>query len=97
MRQGCPLSSLFNLLMADLEEMGKMRWDGVMIEEERVYMLADDLVILIENEGEMKSMMERLEEYLDQKRLVLNKGKTKIMRFRKRERRISRVEWRWKE
>lgn len=44
MRQGCPLSSLlFNLLMADLEEMGKMRW--VMIEEERVYMLADDLVI----------------------------------------------------
>lgn len=36
-----------------------------MIEEERVYMLADDLVILVENEREMKSMMERLEEYLD--------------------------------
>lgn len=98
MRQGCPLSSLlFNLLMADLEEMGKMRWGGVMIEEERVYMLADDLVILVENEGEMKSMMERLEEYLDRKRLMLNKGKTKIMRFRKKEERISRVEWRWKE
>lgn len=49
-RQGCPLSPLlFNLLVADLkEEMGKVKWGGIMIEEERVYILAyaDDMVLL---------------------------------------------------
>lgn len=44
---------------------------------------ADDVVLMAEYEGEMRSMLERLEEYLDRKGLVLNVQKMKVMRFRK--------------
>lgn len=44
---------------------------------------ADDIVLLVENKKEMRSMMERLEWYLEKKELELNTEKTKIMRFRK--------------
>lgn len=43
----------------------------------------------------MRSMMERLANYLDEKRLTLNVNKTKIMRFRKGGGRWKKVEkWR---
>lgn len=42
----------------------------------------DDIVLLAEEEDEMRSMMGRLEGYLGRKGLELNTGKTKIMRFR---------------
>lgn len=78
-QQGCPLSPiLFNILVVDLEEeMGKIKWGGVKLEEGKVYSLAyaDDLVLLAEGKDEMKSMMERLERYLDRKRLELNASK----------------------
>jgi len=99
-RQGCPLSPLlFNLLLADLEEeMGKIKWGGIKIGERRVYTLsyADDMVLLAENEGEMRSMLERLERYLDRKGLELNAGKTKVLRFREGGGRLGKVKWRWK-
>jgi len=41
---------------------------------------ADDMVLLAEDEGSMRSMLER---YLDDKSLELNTEKTKILRFRK--------------
>ena len=41
--------------------------------------------MLAEEEDEMRSMIERLEGYLDKKGLELNIEKIKIMRFRKRE------------
>lgn len=65
--------------------------------EGKVYSLAyaDDLVLLAEGKDEMKSMMERLERYLDKKRLELNASKSKIMRFRKGGRRMEKREWRW--
>lgn len=44
---------------------------------------ADDVVLMAKREKEIKSMMEKLEGYLDRKRLVLNVGKTKVIRFRK--------------
>lgn len=44
--------------------------------------------MLAEKEEEMRSMMERLEGYLERKKLELNAGKIKIVRFRKGE-----VEW----
>lgn len=44
---------------------------------------ANDLVLMAEGEDELRSMMARFEEYLDGKRLELNMGKTRIMRFRK--------------
>lgn len=52
---------------------------------ERIYSLAyaDDVVLMAEKEEELRSMMERLEGYLERKTLELNPNKTKIMRFRK--------------
>lgn len=48
------------------EEMGKVKWGGVSIEEKKIYSLAyaDDVIILTDREEDMKSMIERLENYL---------------------------------
>jgi len=100
LRQGCPLSPiLFNILIADLEEeMGKVRWGGVNLGGRKLYSLAyaDDLVLMADKEEEMRSMIERLDKYLEGKGLELNVGKTKIIRFRKGGGRRKRKEWRWK-
>lgn len=84
-RQGCPMSpQLFNILIADMEEeMGKVKWGGMSIEGKRIYSLAyaDDIVILADKEEDMKSMIKKLENYLDKKGLELNVSKTKVMRF----------------
>lgn len=58
-------------------------------------MYADDIVMIAENEEEMRSMIEKLEGYLDRKKLELNTDKTKILSFRKGGRTRKRV-WRWK-
>lgn len=64
----------------------------------KVYTLAyaDDLVLLVENEDEMRSAMESLKGYLRRKGVELNPRKSKILRFRKREERIGKGLWRWK-
>ncbi|KMQ91217.1 hypothetical protein RF55_8945 [Lasius niger] len=54
------------------------------------------MVLLSEGEDEMRSMIERLEAYLDRKRLELNPSKSKIMRFRKGGGRVGKRTWRWK-
>lgn len=56
---------------------------------------ADNVVLLAEEKGRMKSMIERLERYLDKKWLTLNM-KTKVMRFRKGRKRMKKIDWRWK-
>lgn len=61
-----------------------------------ILMYADDIVLLTEDEGSIKSMLGRFEEYLDRKDLELNAGKTKVMRFRKGGGRMSRTKWWWK-
>jgi len=99
-RQECPLSPmLFNLLIVDLEEeMRKIRWGGVRLGAERVYSLAyaDDVVLLAEDQESMKSIMERMEIYLDKKNLELNVGKTKVVRFREGKGRMSKMDWWWR-
>lgn len=41
------------------------------------------MALRAKNEDEMRSMIERLERYLEKKGLVLNTEKTEIMRFRR--------------
>lgn len=97
-RQGCPLSPLlFNLMIADIEEKtGRVKWGGVRLSKEKVYTLAyaDDMVLMAEGEDEMRSLIERLEECLDKKRLELNPNKTTTMRFKQEGGRIGRKVWR---
>ena len=86
-------------MTADLEEeLRKGRWRGVKIREKRVCSLAyaDDVVVLAEREDEMESMMRRLERYFEEKKLQVNAGKTKMMRFRKGDGRYKEGEWRWR-
>lgn len=54
------------------------------IGEESIYTLAyaDNVVLLVKEEDEMRSMIGRLKEYIDRKGLELNVGKTKIMKFK---------------
>lgn len=79
-RQGCPINFLlFSILLADIkEEMRKVKWGGIRLGEERIYSLlyADDLALMAENEGEMRSLIERLEKSLEKKKLELNIRKT---------------------
>lgn len=44
----------------------------------------------------MKSMLERLEGYIDRKGLEINVEKTKIVRFNRGRGRRKRIRWRWK-
>lgn len=69
---------------------GEARWG-------RVYTLAyaDDMVLVAEGENEMRSMVGRLERYLEEKKLELNVGKTKAMRFRRGGGRWDKRVWRW--
>ncbi|XP_067212233.1 golgin subfamily A member 6-like protein 6 [Linepithema humile] len=80
------------------KEMGQVKWGGVKLRGRKVYSLAyaDDMVLIAEEEEEMKGMMEKLERYLDRKNLELNTEKTKIMRFRKGGGRWKKKVWRWK-
>lgn len=53
---------LFNILLADMEEeMGKVKKGGIRLGGEKVYILAyaNDVVLPAEEEGEMRSMIER--------------------------------------
>lgn len=99
-RQGCPVSPLlFNILIADMkEEMGKVKWGGESVGGQKMYTLAyaDDVVLLVEDEEGMRSMMERLERYLERKGVQLNTNKSKIMRFMRGGGRIGKRVWRWK-
>lgn len=55
------------------------------MKRKKVYSLsyADDVVLMAEEEDELRSMLEKLEGYLDKKGLVINIGKTKVMRCRR--------------
>lgn len=66
---------LFNMVTADLEEkLRRMKWKGVKLGGEKVYSLAyaDNMVLLEEEKNEMRSIIRRLEEYLEQKGLEMN-------------------------
>lgn len=58
---------------------------------------ADDVVLLAEDKDQMRSMMERLEEYIREKSLEVNTKKSKILRFKKGAGRESKRNWRFGE
>lgn len=64
--------------------MRKRRWRGVKIRGKNLLSLAyaDDIVLLVEEEEEMRNMIRGLERYIREKRLQVNVGKSK-MKFRR--------------
>ena len=83
--------------MADLEEVLRKGQDGGMVVGNKKFwslMYADDIVLVANKEGEFKSMINRLEKYLDKRKLLLNVEKSKVLVFSKGGRR--KAEWRWK-
>lgn len=64
--------------------------------EEKVYLLAyaDNMVLLTEEKEGMRAMVARSERYVKVKGLVVNVGKSKIMKFEKGGRRRKKVSWR---
>jgi len=75
--------------------MGRVKWGGIRLGEGRVYTLAyaDDIVLIAEEEDDMKSMMARLEKYLKKKKVELNPDKSKIVRFRRGGGREKKKDW----
>lgn len=70
MWQGCPLNLMFfSILITDLEEeMGKMRWGETRAWDEKyTHWPMQMIVLMTEEEGEMRSMIEKLRYYLDKK------------------------------
>ncbi|XP_076243355.1 uncharacterized protein LOC143184778 [Calliopsis andreniformis] len=81
---------------SDIEDRLKSMHKGdVAIGSERIYILqyADDIVLLAEEKGSLRLMMEESRRYLEEKKLELSVEKTEIMKFgrRKNEKRI----WKW--
>lgn len=88
---------LFNVVLANLEEnMAKGGWGGVKTGEKKIHTLtyANDVMLLAEEEQDMRSILKRLERYLDRKRIELNAEKTKVMKFRKGGGKKRKIEWR---
>lgn len=63
--------------------------------EDRIYSLsyADGMVLLAEEEGGIRSLMEGFERYLEGKGLELNTEKSKIIIFKKGGGRLGKVNW----
>ncbi|KAL6418822.1 hypothetical protein ACFW04_011747 [Cataglyphis niger] len=78
--------------------MSRGGWGEVKLGEKKIYTFAyaDDVVLIAEEQDGMRSMIGRLEGYLEKKGLELNVRKSKILRFKKRGGRERNVSWRWK-
>lgn len=76
---------LFNLLIANIEqglrndEVGGVKLGG----RKKVLGYTDDLVILAEEEKDLRWLMKRLQSYMDKKGLRVNTEKTNIIKFKK--------------
>ena len=85
-KQGCVISpTLFSIYMNDLaKELDDMRC-GVTLEETlqlSVLFYADDIAILSETEEGMQKMLDKLNDWCNKWRIVINENKTKILHFR---------------
>ena len=83
-RQGCPLSpTLFNIYIADIEEEMEKGPGGVKVGSSKVWTLeyADDIVMVAEEEGQMRVMLRMLKGHLERKKLELSTEKSKVVVF----------------
>ena len=100
LRQGCPLSPLlFAVFIADMEEVLKRGLEGgIAVGGSRFWILAyaEDIIVIIREEEVLRSMMKRLEKYLEERKLTLNAEKSKVMVFDKQRRKREEREWVWK-
>lgn len=80
---------LFNLYLSEIEKK-LIEWDvpGVKVQNEEIHSLlfADDAVILAPGAGPLQRKLNHLADYFDELGLMVNISKTKIVRFRRRQR-----------
>lgn len=80
---------LFNLYLSEIESKLK-NWNipGIKIEGDEIHALlfADDSVILAPGAGSLQRKLDQLASYFDELGLMVNISKTKVMRFRRRQR-----------
>ncbi len=84
LNQGCLLSPLlFNIYMNDLSEEIKAMNSGVNIDDViiAILMFADDIALIVENEGDLQKMMDKLNSW-EKWKIVRNEKKTQVMHFR---------------
>lgn len=95
-RQGCVLSPLlFSLYIADMNKFFAAKGvGGVRLGNERVWSLADDMVLLAENRDALLDMMSTLKIFLRDRDLMLNVDKTKVLVFNKK-RSEKKEDWKW--
>jgi hypothetical protein len=83
---------LFNLYMADLEEIKNRRIKGVAIGKIKIRGLAyaDDIVLIMKNKKRMQDMMCTFKRFLVDRKLRLCLNKTKMLVFNKKKERKNR-------
>ena len=85
--------------IADMEEVLKRGLEGgIAVGGSRFWTLAyaDDIVVIAREEEVLRSMMKRLEKYLEERKLTLNAEKSKVMVFDKQRKKREEREWVWK-
>lgn len=78
---------LFNLCTADLDKyMEKRGIRGVKLRKERVWSLAyaDNIIVLANNRITLMDMMDPLNRFLKERKLISNVDKTKVLVFNKK-------------
>ena len=86
-KQGCPLSpTLFGLYIDELEDFllkSSLPGDGCYLYQVLISILlfADDIVLLASSPDGLQRLLDRLALFCDQRQLVVNLGKTRIMVF----------------
>jgi hypothetical protein len=85
LRQGCVLSPLlFNVFINDLANTMKSLNKGITVDNEKlcIFMYADDIVLLADNENDLQCMLDVLYNWCQDNDMFLNLCKSNIVHFR---------------
>lgn len=92
-RQRC---FLFNILMTDQRKKWEKLSGGMKLRDKNMVWLMQ-MILLAEDERGHEEYDRKVRGYIERKGLELNRKRTKIMRFRKREGKSNKMDWRWKD